>query len=114
MNKPSLMQKLPWKIIDRIIGYSVGPEHQKMCVLSDASSKTNPNPYLPFLALCREWRAATMRFVHRPDATSPASDAVAGLDAPASSPKPRHLVRKTSRSPRQSTSGSGLFGFFKS
>ncbi|KAJ2770607.1 hypothetical protein IWQ57_002584 [Coemansia nantahalensis] len=107
------MQKLPWKIIDRIVGYCVGPEHQRMCVLSDASSRTNPNPYLPFLGLCREWRAATMRFVHNPAAAPPACDAAVDLDAPPSPVKPRHLVRKTPRSPLQDAPAKARFGWFR-
>ncbi|KAJ1988019.1 hypothetical protein GGI25_005121 [Coemansia spiralis] len=65
MAQGSLFQRLPWKVIDIIVGYTVGPEHQRMCVLSDASARPH-DAYRPLMQVCHEWRLAVSRFTFSP------------------------------------------------
>ncbi|KAJ2146451.1 hypothetical protein IW139_002096 [Coemansia sp. RSA 353] len=86
------VQRLKWKTIDRIIGYTVGSEHQPMCLQGDASGRTNKAPYTPFMGVCREWRAATMAYVHNLDTLN--TESAESLDTqPRMCNKPKTMFR---------------------
>ncbi|KAJ2383540.1 hypothetical protein H4S02_005253 [Coemansia sp. RSA 2611] len=67
-------QRLPWKVVDQIINHTVDVRQQPMCLQADASTRTNANPYQPFLGVCHEWRAATQKFVHELEANNNADE----------------------------------------
>ncbi|KAJ2502955.1 hypothetical protein GGH96_000691 [Coemansia sp. RSA 1972] len=86
------VQRLKWKTIDRIIGYTVGGEHQPICLQGDASERTNKAPYMPFMDVCREWRAATMAYVHKLDTLD--MESAESLDTqPSMCRKPKMMFR---------------------
>ncbi|KAJ1907963.1 hypothetical protein LPJ81_000420 [Coemansia sp. IMI 209127] len=61
-NKLSPFQTLPWKIIDIIAGYAVTPGNRSGCLLSNAVSRAQANPYMTLMHVCHEWRVALMPY----------------------------------------------------